>query len=99
MMISFCCDFGKNSERILIFTTDRCLNWKESNILSANGTFSTAPLLFHQLYTIHVNRKEAAVPCLFKLLPNKSELTYKQLISQIFKQGPTLKPKFIIFDL
>lgn len=43
----------------------------------ADGTFKTSPLIFSQVYTIHVLIKEnIIIPTIYALLPNKTEETY-----------------------
>jgi len=60
-----------NTERIKIFSTTRllylmtqCDNW------FCDGTFSSAPSLFYQLYTIHAVQYSKVLPSVYILLPN-----------------------------
>jgi len=67
-------DSGINTERILIFLTTRllylmtqCDNW------FCDCTFSSAPSLFYQLYTIHAVQYSNVLPSVYILLPNKKK--------------------------
>lgn len=43
-----------------------------------DGTFKVTPSIFFQVYTIHVMYKDAVVPLVYALLPNKTEETYQR---------------------
>ena len=47
------------------------------------GTFKTCPSFFYQLYVLHVFKHGQYVPCVFALLPSKTELVYRQRFSHI----------------
>ncbi len=66
-----------DDERILVFSTDECIQLlRDSNNWFADGTFKTTPLLFYQLYTIHVYTHERMIAAVYALLPNKKQATY-----------------------
>ena len=44
-----------------------------------DGTFMVCPEVFYQLYTFHAQRSGRIFPCVFALLPNKTEATYRRL--------------------
>lgn len=48
-----------------------------------DGTFQTVPLLFYQLYTIHVKVGNAVVPCIYCLLAHKTVRTYVSLFQKL----------------
>ena len=61
-----------------------------SQIWLADGTFKSAPALFAQVYVIHSLRGEPnpfedghLLPCLFPLLPNKTEAVYLRMWEKI----------------
>ncbi|ODM87032.1 hypothetical protein Ocin01_19650 [Orchesella cincta] len=69
-------DSGPSNDRILIFGTMKNLQHMEhSSEWYADGTFKVAPLLFDQLYTIHVSRFGKVIPTVYALLPNRLEST------------------------
>ncbi|KAE9536180.1 hypothetical protein AGLY_007403 [Aphis glycines] len=92
-------DSGINTERILIFSTTRllylmtqCDNW------FCDGTFSSAPSLFYQLYTIHAVQYSNVLPSVYILLPNKKENTFKRMFQALKTIDPDLSPKTIMVD-
>ncbi|XP_065317513.1 uncharacterized protein LOC135925884 isoform X2 [Gordionus sp. m RMFG-2023] len=63
--------------RILIFATAQNLRlMAESSHWYADGTFKTTPLIFYQLWTLHVLYNKTVIPTIFALLPNKTQITY-----------------------
>ena len=61
---------------MLIFETRENVNLMErSSHWFPDGTFKTAPSIFFQLYTIYALVNEHTIPCLYALLPNKSQAT------------------------
>jgi hypothetical protein len=49
----------------------------------ATITFKTAPELFYQIYTIHALVDNNILPCVYALLPNKTEQTYYEMFQQL----------------
>lgn len=45
-----------------------------------DGTFSTSPRAFRQIYTIHFDYGEAVLPGVFCLLPDQTKETYEKMI-------------------
>lgn len=85
--------------RILIFTTQQNLHLlSQSDQWYADGTFSTAPGLFEQLYTIHVLSFGSVVPVIYALLPNKTRATYIKLLQEIKALQPGLRPRLLMSD-
>jgi hypothetical protein len=48
-----------------------------------DGTFKSAPNLFHQLYTMHAKCHGEFIPVLLAFLPSKDEATYRRLLTLI----------------
>ena len=74
-------------ERMFIFASElglQCL--AESENWYADGTFKVSPELFFQLYTIHGQQPGSIFPCVFGLLPNKTEVTYTRFFREVFGQ-------------
>ena len=59
-----------------------------------DGTFSTAPNVFYQIYTIHASVEGCLIPIVYALLPDKKESIYCRLLS-ILKVD---SPKRVTFD-
>ena len=52
------------------------------------GTFSTAPNIFYQIYTIHVSVEGCLIPFFNPLLPEKKDSTYCRLLSILKVKSP-----------
>lgn len=92
-------DSGPGNKRILIFSTQQnldlmsnCEHW------FADGTFSTCPTLFTQIYTIHGVQYNNVLPSLLVLLPDKTENTYDRLFEGLKNLKNGLRPKTIMID-
>src|ERR1700733_10820693 len=85
--------------RILIFGTDRTMNLlQQSPHWFMDGTFKSVPELFFQLYTIHSLASGDAIPCLYVLLPNKTNTTYRRLFQAMQTIVPGLQPTTVTMD-
>ena len=93
-------DSGIDDEnRILIFATDNGLedlvrspNW------AADGTFKVSPLIFYQLYCIHMQESTFSIPRVFALLPGKTKEIYIRLFTYLLQLKPQLNPKYLLTD-
>ena len=86
-------------ERILIFGTAQSINLlSTSENWFADGTFKTCPEMFYQLYTTHAMVGERIVPCIYTLLPNKQQLTYSPMFTEIHNLIQGVSPSDIMFD-
>ncbi|CAM4988623.1 unnamed protein product [Rotaria socialis] len=66
--------------------------------LLLDGTFKVTPSIFYQLYAMHVVYRNAVLPVIFALLPNKTEQTYRRLIDKASELCPLWNPKYIMMD-
>ena len=57
-----------------------------SNTWLVDGTFKLSPDIFYQIYTIHIELNGFAPPCVFVLLPNKTEKTYIRMIALLSEE-------------
>ncbi|KAM7293457.1 uncharacterized protein ISCGN_026587 [Ixodes scapularis] len=70
--------FGDRN-RILVFATQRNLDClSRSKAWFMDGTFKVTPSIFFQVYTVHGMYKDAVIPLVYALLPNKTEETYQR---------------------
>lgn len=58
----------------------------QSNVWWMDGTFGAKPVIFEQLYTIHVKSSNEFMPAVWCLLPNKQMQTYTRLF-QLMKNA------------
>ena len=65
-----------DDSRIILFATDDTLETLcSSDHWFGDGTFGVSPCIFFQLDTIHAIRNEQIMPCVFALLPNKTQIS------------------------
>ena len=93
-------DSGVGDEsRLLLFGTMDTLSWMEHRQhWFGDGTFKVVPELFFQLYTIHVHIQDAAVPCVYALMQNKTEREYDRLWTALKELNPRLNPQSFLTD-
>ena len=92
-------DYNGRADRMLIFGTGESLNFlQNSENWFMDGTFSTVPPQFAQLYTVHGLSKGRHVVGAYGLLPNKRLETYIEFLDQI--QGFTnfANPQSVMID-
>ena len=70
----------------------------EPLIWYGDGTFKVVPELFFQLYTIHTNIGNYYPPCIYFLLPNKTEDTYRRMMATVKRLVPNDTPDTILLD-
>ena len=63
-----------------------------------DGTFKICPMQFYQLYTIRIQIGGFFPPCLYALLPNKTEQTYSKLLKAISFVYVNAQPSRILLD-
>lgn len=88
---------GKN--RYLIFSTARnleilsdCRRW------FTDGTFSSVPIIFTQLYTIHGLYKDVVLPFVYILVSGKSIRIYTAVLNPLKTLEPRLEPRSVMMD-
>ena len=87
------------SNRILIYSTETNLRaLTTTGHWFADGTFKVAPELFYQVFTIHALVDNNIIPCVYALLPNKTEDTYFEMFQQLLHLKPTLHPRTLMID-
>ena len=70
--------------RLMVFATNDAIL-----LLAANphwfmdGTFKVSPEIFFQICTTHVLINHQVFPCVFALLPNKTEATYNRFLTEV----------------
>ena len=63
-----------------------------------DGTFKVVPEFFFHLYTIHTKIGNNYPPCIYFLLPNKTENTYRRMVTTIKRLVPNDTPDIILLD-
>ena len=75
-----------DDQRMFIFASPQGLQaLGNSEHWFADGTFKVCPEVFYQVYTVHAENGGRIFPCIFALLPNKTEVTYRRLFHQVFR--------------
>ncbi|CAM4887935.1 unnamed protein product [Rotaria socialis] len=90
-------------QRILLFSTSEQLKMLfAAETIFMDGTFSTCPKMFDQVYTIHAIKYDQSFPCVFGLLPNRQKSTYhfmfRELKALAVQMDMNFSPKLIMSD-
>ncbi|CAM4827788.1 unnamed protein product [Rotaria magnacalcarata] len=90
-------------QRILLFSTSEQLKMLfAAETIFMDGTFSTCPSMFDQVYTIHAIKYDQSSPCVFGLLPNRQKNTYHFMFQELKAIAVQMKmnfsPKLIMSD-
>ena len=86
-------------ERILIFASPQAIQvLTESEYWYADGTFKVCPAVFYQLYTVQAQYGEKIFPCMFALLPNKTQGTYTRFFHEANNLVGGHQPREILTD-
>ena len=73
-----------DNDRILIFgAPDELQLLRDSPHWFCDGTFKVSPGIFFQVYTIHAMVNGQVIPCIYALLPNKTEVQYNRLFRHV----------------
>ena len=71
-------------QRILLFVSNEQLKMLfNAETILMDGTFSSCPSMFDQVYTIHSIKFDQSFPCVFGLLPNRTKSTYIFMIQEL----------------
>jgi hypothetical protein len=87
----------KKNSSFFLFGTEKSLRLIENSHIYCDGTFDIAPLLFHQVYTIHTIVGDKCVPVLYAFLPRKTKTIYKKML-EIVKSRINFPPRSITSD-
>lgn len=85
--------------RILIFgSPDAVTLLEQSADWFGDGTFKTVPEIFYQLYTVHALVLHNVFPCIYALLPNKTQATYTRLFQELSNVTNGASPSSLLID-
>ncbi|CAF3215169.1 unnamed protein product [Rotaria socialis] len=90
-------------QRILLFASREQLKMLlGADTILMDGTFSTCPSMFNQVYTIHAVKYDESFPCVFGLLPNRLKTTYHFMFQELKSIATQMQlnftPKSIMSD-
>ncbi|CAF4286796.1 unnamed protein product, partial [Rotaria sordida] len=90
-------------ERVVIFSSDQQLNLLfSSDVIFIDGTFSTAPENFDQVFLIHIQQFNQGLLVVFGLLPNRRTTTYMDLFKRLKEEAIAInkvfEPKQVVSD-
>ena len=63
-----------------------------------DGTFKVVPEIFYQLYTVHALTGTNVFPCIYALLPNKTQVTYNRLFRELSAVTNGASPTSVLMD-
>ncbi|CAF3507047.1 unnamed protein product [Rotaria socialis] len=69
---------------------DKTFNLIPDKLTTTNETVT--PSIFYQLYAVHVVYRNAVLPVVFALLPNKTQQTYRRFIDKLSEICPLWSP-------
>ena len=93
-----------DQDRILLFGSQEKLNALRNNSeWFMDGTFDSVPLIYTQLVTIHALVDGVCIPCVYALLPDKTQATYTSLCRELRNINingniQPLQPRTILID-
>jgi len=76
-------DDGEDDKILAFCSIDQLRALQSADILYMDGTFSTCPTLWNQLYIIHARTGTCTYPLVFALLPDRQTATYRRLFSKL----------------
>ena len=86
-------------DRIILFGTDEGFRYiGNSNDWFMDGTFSSSPVQFMQLYTIHGLTNHRNIVGSYALLPNKRIATYVEMLTEVQRLTHNAMPRSIMID-
>ena len=93
-------DSGREDPQRILMIGDQnsLLNLYHNEIWICDGTFAVVPNIFFQLYTIHTQIGNSYPPCVYFLLPNKTENTYRRMLEILLNFLPNAEPARILLD-
>lgn len=75
-----------HDSKIVMLSSPRSLSFLASSPrLYADGTFKTCPKFFYQLYVLHAFQNGFYVPCVFFILPGKSQELYRKMLGHLLQ--------------
>ena len=63
-----------------------------------DGTFRVTPDDFDQLYTLHGFINGEVFPCIYALLPGRSEEIYRRFLDHVIRLVPAVNPASVVLD-
>ncbi|CAF4304496.1 unnamed protein product, partial [Rotaria sp. Silwood2] len=85
----------KRKTRMLVFASNEQLKLLfSSSVILMDGTFSSSPSIFDQVYCIHAIKFEQSFVCAFALLPDRKKHTYKYLFHELHNKAAQLNMTF-----
>ena len=70
--------------RIICFASNFGLSLlRKAECWSSDGTFSTCPEPFYQLYTVHAHLGSSSYPAAFFFMPGKKKLHYREALQEL----------------
>lgn len=92
-------DSGASNNRMIVFgTRENLRKLAHHRDWYMDGTFSSSPALFAQLFTIHFLENRSAFPMVFALMPDRKQPTYERLFSELSTIEPTIDPQSVMVD-
>lgn len=90
---------SEDPSRFLILGEQDLMNKLEnSDLWLGDGTFDVCPAVFYQLYTVHCQVGNSFPPCVYILMPNKSQDSYVRALTKLKEIIPAASPDRVLVD-
>ena len=87
-----------DARRFILLGNDDLFNQMKTDCWFGDGTFDVVPTSFFQLYTFHVKVGTSYPPCVYALLPGKTEQIYLRMTQKIKELLGGHSPQKILLD-
>ena len=89
-----------DQDRILLFGSQPKLDALQHNTnWFMDGTFDSVPLIYTQLVTLHALVDGTSIPCVYALLPDKTQATYTRMLRELTNiPGTNFQPQTVLID-
>ena len=95
---TICCSFYTSGvadpQRIIAVGNRELIScFRNASIWFGDGTFSVVPEMYFQLYMVHTTIENNYPPCVYFLLPNKTQETYRRMFNILRDLVPNAWPR------
>jgi len=86
---------SSNSDIIIFCTPSNLKQLCRADLISMDGTFDAAPVLYAQLFTLHAFQHGKLLPLVYCLLSSKGRATYAEVISVLKSKAHEINEAFV----
>jgi hypothetical protein len=98
----FLLEHGHNGDYLIFATADNLRRLCQADLVSMDGTFSTVPNMFRQLFTLHAFENGHLLPLVYVLMAKKTSTMYQTVFASLKTHcqqlGLTFAPTEVLSD-